>query len=191
MIRPPGFWWQKPSATATLLVPASAIYGAIAGARLVRQGARADVPVLCVGNPTVGGAGKTPAALMLARMLIEAGERPAFLTRGYGGALAGPVWVEGQGAQEIGDEPRLLARVARPWWRATARRAPRSRRRAMPPCSSWTTASRIRRLRRISPFSWSTAGAESATAASSRPARCARRSRGNSIARRRSFWSAR
>ena len=112
MIRAPGFWWQRPSAVATLLVPASALYGAIAGAQLARQGARANMPVLCVGNPTVGGAGKTPAALMLARMLIEAGERPAFLTRGYGGTLPGPVWVQGQSAQEIGDEPLLLARVA-------------------------------------------------------------------------------
>ncbi len=111
-MKAPDFWWGKPGVAAALLQPVAAIYGAIAGARLARRGARASVPVLCVGNPTVGGAGKTPTALMLARMLIEAGERPVFLTRGYGGALAGPIWVEGQSAQEVGDEPRLLARVA-------------------------------------------------------------------------------
>jgi tetraacyldisaccharide 4'-kinase len=72
------------------------------------------VPVLCVGNPTLGGAGKTPTALAAARLLIAAGERPAFLSRGYGGRLAGPVAVDParHTADEVGDEPLLLARLA-------------------------------------------------------------------------------
>ena len=47
---------------------------------------RVGAPTICVGNFTVGGAGKTPTALALARMLIGDGRRVAFLSRGYGGA---------------------------------------------------------------------------------------------------------
>lgn len=74
----------------------------------------APVPVLCVGNPTVGGAGKTPTAIRLAAILAERGLAPAFLTRGYRGRLAGPLVVDParHGAAEVGDEALLLARVA-------------------------------------------------------------------------------
>lgn len=109
----PRFWWDKPGAMAALLAPFAAIYGRIAARRLKQQGARAGIPVICVGNPTVGGAGKTPAAMAIARTLIEAGERPYFLSRGYGGRLAGPLVVEaGHTAVQVGDEPLLLTRVA-------------------------------------------------------------------------------
>jgi len=113
-VRAPSFWWQEPGAAAALLAPIAAVYGAVAAARLRLPGERAGVPVLCVGNPTVGGSGKTPAALALARLLIEAGERPWLLSRGYGGRLAGPVRVDPQHhrADDVGDEPLLLARCA-------------------------------------------------------------------------------
>jgi len=107
------FWWDKPGAMAALLSPFASVYGAIAARRLERPGERAGLPVICVGNPTVGGAGKTPTAMMIARLLIEAGERPSFLTRGYGGTRSGPVIVDAtHTAEEVGDEPLLLARVA-------------------------------------------------------------------------------
>jgi tetraacyldisaccharide 4'-kinase len=109
----PGFWWRKSGAAAALLSPLAAIYGSVAARRLAQSGERTGVPVICIGNPTVGGAGKTPTAIAVARMLISAGERPAFLTRGFGGRLAGPVIVEpSHAAAEVGDEPLLLARVA-------------------------------------------------------------------------------
>jgi tetraacyldisaccharide 4'-kinase len=113
-VRAPSFWWQEPGAAAALLAPVAAVYGAIAAARLRQAGERAGVPVLCVGDPTVGGSGKTPTALALARVLIDAGERPFLLSRGYAGRLAGPVRVDPQHhrADDVGDEPLLLAHCA-------------------------------------------------------------------------------
>jgi tetraacyldisaccharide 4'-kinase len=114
-MREPAFWWREPSLASALLAPLAAVYGAVAQARLAGRGRYAGVPVICIGNLTVGGAGKTPTALAVARMLSAAGERPAFLSRGYGGALVGPVVVDPSRhrAREVGDEPLLLAREAR------------------------------------------------------------------------------
>ena len=113
-MREPPFWWRVAGLEARLLAPAAAIYGAVAASRLKREGYRAGVPVICIGNPTLGGAGKTPTALAMARMLKAAGERPVFLSRGYGGRQRGPLLVapERDRAVDVGDEPLLLARVA-------------------------------------------------------------------------------
>lgn len=100
---------------ANSLRPAAALYGAIAGRRMRR---RPDywppVPVICVGNFTSGGEGKTPTAIAVAEIAIGLGKRPGFLSRGYGGIEAGPVLVGGRFAdpRRVGDEPCLLARVA-------------------------------------------------------------------------------
>lgn len=112
-MREPAFWWQPGSAAQALLAPLAAAYGAVARARLALSGRAVGIPVVCVGNLTVGGAGKTPTALAIGRLLMAAGRRPYFLTRGYGGRLAGPVLVESKHrAADVGDEPLLLVRVA-------------------------------------------------------------------------------
>src|SRR6266851_655119 len=113
-MREPSFWWREAGIAARMLMPVAAIYGVVAGLRLKRRGRRAGVPVVCIGNPTVGGAGKTPTALAVARMLAAAGERPVFLSRGYGGEFADPLRVDParHRATEVGDEPLLLARAA-------------------------------------------------------------------------------
>jgi tetraacyldisaccharide 4'-kinase len=113
-MREPGFWWQKPGLAAWLLFPFSLIYGSVAGLRMRRAGFRAGVPVICVGNFTLGGTGKTPTAIAIAKLLAARGETPFFLTRGYGGTLTGPVRVDPatHRASEVGDEPLLLARAA-------------------------------------------------------------------------------
>ena len=79
----------RPGLTAGLLSPLAAVYGAVAAWRMAQPGRAAGIPVLCVGNLTLGGAGKTPAAIAVAQILDAAGRRPFVLSRGYGGALAG------------------------------------------------------------------------------------------------------
>jgi len=113
-MRAPAFWWRKAGVTAALLSPLGAIYGAIAEVLLARAGKRAALPVICIGDPTLGGGGKTPAAIAVAALLREIGERPAFLTRGYGGRERGPLVVDPtiHDAAAVGDEPLLLARAA-------------------------------------------------------------------------------
>ena len=112
MMREPSFWWRPAGVTAGLLAPFGAIYGLIAAARMARPGRAARIPVLCIGNLTLGGAGKTPTALAVAQILDAAGRRPFVLSRGYRGELAGPVRVDPtkHRSAEVGDEPLLLAR---------------------------------------------------------------------------------
>ena len=113
-MKAPAFWWRPPGAAAALLRPAAALYGAVAARRLGRAGASVGAPVICVGNVTVGGSGKTPTALALGAMLAAAGRKPGFLLRGYGGRLPGPVLVDPDrhDAAAVGDEALLLARAA-------------------------------------------------------------------------------
>ena len=111
-MREPGFWHGPPSLNSHLLKPLGALYGAIAAQRLQRTGLDAGIPVLCVGNYHVGGAGKTPTVLALAKLLRDLGETPVVLSRGYGGKLRGPVRVDParHAASDVGDEPLMLAR---------------------------------------------------------------------------------
>jgi tetraacyldisaccharide 4'-kinase len=116
-MRAPEFW-QRGGVAPALLAPAALVYGA---AGLLRERAatpwRAPVPVVCVGNLTVGGAGKTPTALAIARVLRSWDLSVAFLSRGYGGALRGPVLVDPaqHDARAVGDEPLLLAQEGPTW----------------------------------------------------------------------------
>jgi tetraacyldisaccharide 4'-kinase len=114
-MKPPGFWWRaEPTAAAHLLSPIGALYGRITAARMRQHGASAPCPVICIGNFTTGGSGKTPAAIHIAQRLLARGERPVFLTRGYGARIDAATQVEParHGAEQVGDEPLLLARVA-------------------------------------------------------------------------------
>ncbi|WP_407158880.1 tetraacyldisaccharide 4'-kinase [Bradyrhizobium sp. STM 3557] len=110
-MREPAFWHRPSSLTSHLLRPLSALYGAVAAHRLQRTGLDAGIPVICVGNYHVGGAGKTPTVLALVAMLRELGERPVVLSRGYGGRLRGPIIVDParHGAADVGDEPLMMA----------------------------------------------------------------------------------
>ncbi|MBB5046009.1 tetraacyldisaccharide 4'-kinase [Rhodopseudomonas rhenobacensis] len=111
-MREPGFWYRPPSLLSTLLRPLGALYGAVAAHRMVQPGTAVGVPVVCIGNFHGGGAGKTPTTLALARLLLDLGERPVVLSRGYGGRLRGPISVDPgrHRAVDVGDEPLMMAR---------------------------------------------------------------------------------
>src|SRR5690606_8780401 len=108
----PPFWWEKPDWRARALYPISSIYGWVAARRMINaRREKLDVPVLCVGNFTVGGTGKTPVAIALARQAKKMHLTPGFLSRGYGGAIHEPHIVdrEKDSARQVGDEPLLLS----------------------------------------------------------------------------------
>lgn len=113
-MKAPAFWSAPPGLAAMLLRPAAYLYGSVAGRRMAEAGTRAAIPVVCIGNVTVGGSGKTPTAIAIASLLRELKRRPAFLTRGYRGRLHGPVAVDPvrHEAGDVGDEALLLARHA-------------------------------------------------------------------------------
>ncbi len=111
----PGFWWHPKSLVATLLSPIGWTYGAVTAFRMARTPSyRARLPVVCIGNFVVGGAGKTPVALALCRLLSREDGHPGFLTRGYGARLTAPVLIDTgkHTAGDVGDEPMLLAAEA-------------------------------------------------------------------------------
>lgn len=117
-MKAPDFWYRAAGARAALLAPAS---GAVAVAGRLRRRftppVRLPVPVICVGNLTVGGSGKTPVVRDLAARLRARGLPAATLSRGYGGRLTGPVRVDPDrhGAADVGDEPVLLAADGVAW----------------------------------------------------------------------------
>ena len=126
-MRPPEFWnirQGRDSAPVirTLLSPLGALY-TWGGRRRRDRTTPLDpgVPVICVGNATLGGTGKTPITIYLLKSLRRMGVNAHGLSRGYGGRLKGPVPVNPRHtADEVGDEPLLIARSG-PVWVAAAR----------------------------------------------------------------------
>lgn len=117
-MKPPKFWYREPGPLALALRPLGALYAA-ATARRVRKAPayKAKIPVICIGNINVGGTGKTPTAIAIASRLVSAGLAVHVVSRGYGGSLQGPVQVDPHKhrAQQVGDEPLLLAAFAPTW----------------------------------------------------------------------------
>jgi tetraacyldisaccharide 4'-kinase len=114
LLKPPAFWnHDGPAWPQHLLAPLSPFAARATARRVARPGWTAPVPVICCGNATVGGAGKTTLALDIGRRLLARGHRLAFLTRGFGGAAAHARRVlPGDAAAAVGDEALLLADLA-------------------------------------------------------------------------------
>jgi tetraacyldisaccharide 4'-kinase len=116
-MRPPDFWTRNDLVSqlaVALLTPFGWIYGDSVKYRAEHTlPYRSAAKVVCVGNLTAGGTGKTPIAIAIAKLLIARGAKPAFLSRGYGGRVRGPAFVAPDDrATHVGDEPLLLANVA-------------------------------------------------------------------------------
>jgi tetraacyldisaccharide 4'-kinase len=113
MMRAPAFWYKR-GMTGAFLAPLGWLWAAGAQARAAKPARhRSPIPVICIGNLSVGGAGKTPIAESIARLIPGA----HFLSKGYGGKETGPLRVEPHrhGYQQVGDEPLLLAEIAPTW----------------------------------------------------------------------------
>lgn len=117
-MKTPAFWQSSHDPRSLLLAPLGWLWCAVARRRLVayragqRRAEHLPVPVIVIGNVTVGGSGKTPLTLWVARRLQAAGWRPAVLSRGYGASIEGaPLRVRADShPSEVGDEPLLLKR---------------------------------------------------------------------------------
>ncbi len=108
--------WYSRFGWSWLLLPLSAVFALLSALRrtLYRLGLKSShhpgVPVIVVGNITVGGTGKTPFTLWLCQQLQAQGLKPGILSRGYGAKLAAPTLVlPAHHAADVGDEPKLLA----------------------------------------------------------------------------------
>ena len=112
-MRAPEFWKRRGPA-ALLLAPLGAIYGAsVAWKMRHARPHRSQARIVCIGNLTAGGSGKTPVALAIGARLQARGRHVFFLTRGYGGSERGPAQVQSSDdAGRMGDEALLLAQCA-------------------------------------------------------------------------------
>jgi tetraacyldisaccharide 4'-kinase len=124
-------FWYRIRPAHLLLFPASLLFGAMVAlrrtlyARGILGAMRMPVPVIVVGNISVGGTGKTPLVLWLARLLRDNGFHPGIVTRGHGGAGALQAVLPDTDPAAAGDEPVLLAqRSGCPVW--TGRRRPQA-----------------------------------------------------------------
>lgn len=119
IVKEPRFWYEKaPPFWSYALVPLSALLQGIRRLReFLTRPQKVPCPVICIGNITVGGTGKTPVALKIASLLHAQGKTVHFLTRGYGGRLKGPVQVKKNHHRhtDVGDEALLLCETAPTW----------------------------------------------------------------------------
>ncbi|WP_018147113.1 tetraacyldisaccharide 4'-kinase [Henriciella marina] len=128
MMRAPRFWdrdvdprsREGAPVTRLILTPLSAVYAAVTARRIEKTvPLKLDIPVICIGNLTAGGSGKSPVAAAIRKQLSDQNEqlRIATLSRGYGGKLSGPLRVDAgsHSAAQVGDEALMLAQTGEAW----------------------------------------------------------------------------
>jgi tetraacyldisaccharide 4'-kinase len=110
-------FWARRGAIAWLLWPASLVFGVVIFIRRILyavrifKSAHPGIPVIIVGNLTVGGSGKTPLVIWIAEFLKSKGWVPGIVSRGYGARITEPrAATLAADAAEVGDEPILLSR---------------------------------------------------------------------------------
>lgn len=125
-MKPPHFWSagldpqsrESAPVTRALLTPLAMLYAGLSARRIARANPiTVSIPVICIGNLTSGGSGKTPIVKAMRDLLTAQGRKTASLSRGYGGKLKGPIKVDPtkHTARETGDEPLMLAQTGNAW----------------------------------------------------------------------------
>ena len=118
MLKAPKFWYKKKDTyLSILLYPLSLLFRFGTKVRnLISNKKKSNVPIICIGNIVVGGAGKTPVSLKIGKMLLNAGYNPHFLSKGYAGLVKNSTLVESwHSPKSVGDESILLSEVAPTW----------------------------------------------------------------------------
>lgn len=111
-------FWEQAGICSSLLLPVSFLYQSVARLRFqLSSPMKSDVPVICVGNVVVGGAGKTPLVRYLAELCDELSLSKAILTRGYKGKINTPMCINtgNYTSVDVGDEPLLLSTSGETW----------------------------------------------------------------------------
>lgn len=117
-MKTPNFWYKNLNLFSYILLPLSLLY--MLAVTLYKRTCKTQsftIPIICVGNLTAGGTGKTPATMAIAERLKSMGHKPHIVSRGYGGSEKGPLRVDERlhEASEVGDEPLLLSHFAPTW----------------------------------------------------------------------------
>ena len=118
MLKAPKFWYKKNDTyISNTLYPLSLLFRFGTKLRNIFSiKSNTDLPVICIGNIVVGGAGKTPVAIKLGTLLKQKGYKPNFVSKGYGGIEKNNTLIkEWHSAQSVGDESLLLSEVAHTW----------------------------------------------------------------------------
>ncbi len=113
-ISTPEFWYKKNSFISWLLWPLSIIYSILSKIKYqIQTPKKFRIPVICIGNATVGGSGKTPTAIALAKLLQKHKYKVAFACRNYNAKIKTPTKVEKKhSSPDIIDEAMLLSGIA-------------------------------------------------------------------------------
>ena len=117
-MKTPNFWYNKSGLLSLIFLLPSFIYIlAITIYRILSKPYCSNIPVVCIGNITAGGTGKTPAAIAITERLKGMGLKPQIVSRGYRGSEKGPLLVDNNihSANQVGDEPLLLSNYAPTW----------------------------------------------------------------------------
>ena len=118
MLKAPKFWYiKKDTFFSKILYPLSLIFRLGTKLRNITNHTKKSVlPTICIGNIVVGGAGKTPVAIKIGKILIESGYNPHFISKGYAGIIKSSTLVQTwHSPKSVGDEPLLLSKIAPTW----------------------------------------------------------------------------
>ena len=118
MLKAPKFWYLKRDTfLSRILYPLSLLFRFGTKIRSITSSSnKSNLPVICIGNIVVGGAGKTPVSLKIGKILIKSGYKPNFISKGYAGIIKTNTLIQSwHSPKSVGDEPLLLSEISPTW----------------------------------------------------------------------------